>query len=693
MGMLLAAGALCWLVSDFIFLIAAPEGFVSVLLDVGWMAGAALLAAGCLRIPNSDAADADADAGIDEYRGQTGRAGVALAIAPLLVPGFIEWVAYSQGRDANPLPLLAATCVFVALAGARGVRLIRLRDHAQEDLASSERLYRALAANSSDAVLVLDADGFVTNDASKLAKLLGYPGERTRGYRAFDFLSTDDVDSRTLFDQSLLAPGVTLSGEARTTHANGADMWLSTRAVNLLDQPDVRGIVVNLHDITDRKLAEGELAHQAFHDSVTGLANRALFRDRVEHALSRRARTGADPAVIFFDLDGFKNVNDGLGHEAGDSLLREVALRILGVARSGDTVARLGGDEFAVLVEQSSRATVEAEAIAERVLQSLTTPVTLGEHDVTVSASIGIAHADADSTSTSLLRDADVAMYQAKTTGKARWVIYEPTMRAAAVQRLQLENELAHALERDQFKLVYQPVVELDNNQIVGFEALLRWEHPELGAVMPDQFIPIAEDNGMIIPIGGWVLRTACDNAARWLADHPGQLTIAVNLSARQLASAELFHHVQDALQNAGLDPSALVLEMTETALVHDPILAAARLHQLRTLGVRLAIDDFGTGYSSLSYLRQFPVDILKIDRSFINTITDRDKVPAIVRGLLDLARTLELETIAEGIETDDQLEQLRDQRCQLGQGYLFAKPLPLEQAEALLEKMSTPLR
>ena len=274
-------------------------------------------------------------------------------------------------------------------------------------------------------------------------------------------------------------------------------------------------------------------------------------------------------------------------------------------------------------------------------------------------------------------------MYQAKTTGKARWVLYEPTMRAAAVQRVQLENELTHALEKDQFKLVYQPVVELATNRIVGFEALLRWEHPELGAVMPDQFIPIAEDNGMIIPIGRWVLQTACRTAATWLRDRPGQLTMAVNLSARQLASAELFHHVHDALHTAGLDPSALVLEMTETALVQDATLAAARLHQLRTLGVRLAIDDFGTGYSSLSYLRQFPVDILKIDRSFINTITDRDTVPAIVRGLLDLARTLGLETIAEGIETDAQLGQLRDQNCELGQGYLFARPLPFERGRS----------
>jgi diguanylate cyclase (GGDEF)-like protein/PAS domain S-box-containing protein len=682
-ALLLASGVSCWLISDFCFLILFPEGWVASMLDVGWMVGAALLAAACWFTSAGAAGDVEA-----APRDEVGKVRVALAIAPLLVPGSIELAAYTQGHDANPVPLLVATVAFAGLAAARALRLLRLRDEAQLHLASSERLYRALAANSSDAVLVLDADGWIQNDAPNLATMAGHPGVSTAGHRALDFVSDSDLDSRNLFDQTLLSPGSVLSGEARIRRPDGSELWLSTRAVNLLGDPDVRGIIVNVHDITDRKQAEHELVHLAFHDSLTGLANRALFRDRVEHALNRRARSGLDPAVIYFDLDGFKNVNDGLGHEAGDNLLREVAARLQSIVRSGDTVARLGGDEFAILVEESHNVQTEAEAIADRALQALTIPVSTGGHHIKANASLGIAHADADSTASSLLRDADVAMYQAKTTGKARWVVYDPTMRASAVERVQLENDLANAVDNDQLRLVYQPVVELETNRVVGFEALVRWEHPELGTVMPDKFIPIAEDNGMIISIGQWVLEHACMTLAGWTARHHHDLTMAVNLSARQLASPHLASDVTHALQAANLPASALVLEMTETALVHDPMQAAAKLRELRTLGVRLAIDDFGTGYSSLSYLRQFPVDILKIDRSFINTITDRDQVPAIVRGLLDLGRTLQLETVAEGIESSAQLDQLRDQHCELGQGYLFARPLPADEAELLLESI-----
>ena len=451
-GLSMIAGVACWLFADFAWMAYDLSGLASDLAGIGWMLGAAFLAGACWHAPEGGgtAATSEHEAPLEHGVG-SGR--ILLAIAPLLVPGLIAIAAHIRGEDANPVPLFIGTVVFAGLAAARALRLLSLRGEAEARLASSERLYRALAANSSDAVVLLDADGVVVNDAPALAAMLGHPGMPTKGRRALDFVAGDDPGSRAMFDQSLLAPGVVLAGEAHFA-LPGVDLWLSTRAVNLLDDPDVRGIVVNLHDITDRKRAEDELVHQAFHDSLTGLANRALFRDRVDHALNRRARTGLDPAVIYLDLDGFKNVNDGLGHDAGDQLLREIARRLQHVVRSGDTVARLGGDEFAILLEESAHVQVEAEAIAERILQALTTPVTVDGHEVTISASLGIARADVDATGSSLLRDADVAMYQAKTTGKSGWVLFEPTMRTAAVERLQLENDMAQAIANDEFMLV-----------------------------------------------------------------------------------------------------------------------------------------------------------------------------------------------------------------------------------------------
>ena len=443
-------------------------------------------------------------------------------------------------------------------------------------------------------------------------------------------------------------------------------------------------MVINLRDITDRKQAEQELSFNAFHDSLTGLANRALFNDRLEHALTRTARTGLDVAVVYLDLDGFKMINDTRGHEAGDRVLREVAARLTSVVRSSDTVSRLGGDEFAILIEGSPGVLDEAETLAERVLQSLTVPFIVDLQHVVLSASIGIALGDIACNASSMMRDADIAMYRAKTTGKAKWALYEPGMRTAALERLELDSDLHHAVDRAQLRLAYQPIVALESNKLVGFEALLRWDHPALGVVEPDAFIPLAESNGTIVEIGRWVLDEACQTAARWRHAYPAaNLTMAVNLSARQIVTAELVEHVADALERSGLPPASLILELTEGVLVQDPNTAAQRLQELRTLGVRLAIDDFGTGYSSLSYLRQFPIDILKIDRSFTNTITDRSHPPAIVRGLLELAKTLEMETVAEGIELDVQLDSLRDQQCDYGQGFLFAKPL--EDADAAL--------
>jgi diguanylate cyclase (GGDEF)-like protein/PAS domain S-box-containing protein len=687
-GALLAAGAGCWLVSDFAYTLLAPSHSVSAWLDAGWMAGAALLAS-ALTLHRPAGHDSPA-ADVEENAVTRGR--VAVGMVPLLLPGALDVGAFvTGGADVNPIPLLVATAALAGLALARTIRLLRVADGARERVHASERYFRMLASNSSDAVFVADADGRIMRDSPNLAALVGYVGESTCGVDATRLVLPDDLDeAQAVFAKALRAPGEVFESEVRVRHASGAELWLATRTVSLLDDPDVRGVVINLQDITRRKRAEADLEHQAFHDALTGLANRALYRDRVEHALERNATTVFQPAVIYLDIDGFKMVNDSLGHDIGDDLLCEVARRLVGAVRAGDTVARLGGDEFAIVIERSNRPADEAAAVADRVLLALTEPIAAGDMQITISASVGIAIGEEDSTAASLLRNADIAMYSAKTGGKKQWVLYDPEMRAAAVERLQLEADLATALVDGQLRLAYQPIVNLESEEVVGFEALLRWDHPMLGTVRPDKFIPIAEENGSIVQIGRWVLETACRTAARWQRYAAGEtnLTMAVNVSARQLSSNNLVLDVADALAHSGLEPGSLVLEMTETVLVQDASVAAKRLHELRELGVRLAIDDFGTGYSSLSYLRQFPVDILKIDRSFINTIVDGNQVPAIVRGLLDLGRTLELETVAEGIEDDAQRDQLRGEHCDFGQGYLFARPLMLEDAEQLVTRL-----
>jgi diguanylate cyclase (GGDEF)-like protein/PAS domain S-box-containing protein len=569
--------------------------------------------------------------------------------------------------------------------GARSILFLRTREEAERRLRSSERYFMALAANSADAVIVLDELGIIVNESPQLAALIGRPGETIRGTAALTAVHPEDAHLAShVFARALAAPGSVFDLELRVGIDDGVHPWLAVRTVNLLDDPDVRGIVVNFHDITDRKQAEAELVHLAFHDSLTGLANRALFHDRVEHVVATGSMSRA--AILYLDLDGFKDVNDGLGHDAGDELLGQVGERLQQAARPGDTVARLGGDEFAILLEQASDPREAAVAVAGRILRALSEPVLVADGAIAVSASIGIAVPTPEATAASLLRDADVAMYEAKAAGRGRWVEYAPSMRTATLERLQLVQDLSTALADDQLRVVYQPVVNLRTGDIAGFEALLRWDHPTLGCIAPDRFIPLAEESGLITPIGRWVLDQACTAAVTWRRAHGRpHLTMAVNVSARQLASSDLVSHVEDALADSGLPAAALVIEMTESVLVEDPAAAAGRLRQLRRIGVRLAIDDFGTGYSSLSYLRQFPVDILKIDRSFVATLGELDDVPALVHGLVELGHTLDMELVAEGIETPPQLRYLREERCQLGQGFLFSPPLDAEAADALL--------
>ncbi len=613
-----------------------------------------------------------------------------MTLLPLLVPGAIDVWEFVHGTEVNPVPLFAATAVLVGLAFARATRLVKARNRQEAALERSTRFYAALAENSSDAVIVIDRQGRILNDAPNLAAMLGRAGASTVGIDALTLLGLPDRErARVALDRWWSTSGVVTDAEVSVTHTDGTDRWFGVRAANLSGDPAVAGMVINVREITDRKRAEEKLSHDAFHDSLTGLANRFLFHDRLEHALEHAAQAGGVVAIVYLDLDGFKVVNDSSGHEAGDRVLGEVAARLSVVTRNTDTVARLGGDEFAILVERPRRPVEQAETVAERILQLLSTPFVIDAQPVELSASIGIAVSDPSCTASSMLRDADVAMYKAKTTGKGRWVRYEPAMRTAALVRLELDRDLHHALDKEQFRLVYQPVVELRTNLVVGFEALIRWDHPTFGMIDPVAFIPIAESNDTIVAIGRWALAEACRTAVQWQHTYPNAaLSIAVNLSGRQIGTTDIVSDVATVLRESGFDPASLVLELTETVLVQDPETAAARLHELRALGVRIAVDDFGTGYSSLSYLRKFPIDILKIDRSFTETITSQTPTPALVRGLLELARTLHMQTIAEGIETTVQLDSLRNQGCDFGQGFLFAKPLSSVDAGTLVAQL-----
>ena len=678
-GGLLAIGITCWLGADLATLLIADPATISIWMDLGWMLGAAAMVGG-VRFGTRTVTD-----GWERSRHRMG-ARVLISLAPLLLPGIIDTWSFLHGDKTNPVPFLIATAALVLLAYLRSTRLVRARDAQEAALIQNKLYYQALAQNSADAVIVIDGEGRIKSDASQLEAMFGTVGN-VIGASVIELLDpTKRTSGSAALERVCSTHGQVHEFVYPMTHPDGGRRWFSVRAVNLLEDPMVAGIVVNVHDVTDRQRAEEELTHRAFHDSLTGLANRALFLDRVEHAVHRSARSGADVAVLYLDIDGFKTVNDSRGHEAGDHVLREIAQRLLATVRTGDTVARLGGDEFAILIEQDGLFGNDASAAAGRILEALKPPMQLDENCVVLSASIGITYGDADATASSMLRDADIAMYQSKSNGKSRWTVYDSGMRLAVLERLELETDLVSALQQRQFHLVYQPIIELITEEVVGFEALLRWHHPTKGVVQPDAFIPIAEDNGTIVPIGRWVLEEACRTAAEFQRCHPGRsLTMAVNLSTRQIATIDIVEHVALALEQSGFPAASLVLEMTESALVEDATLAAERLHQLRALGVRLAIDDFGTGYSSLSYLRQFPIDILKIDRSFVNSITDGEHIPAIIRGLLDLGKTLQLETVAEGIELGVQRDSLREQNCEFGQGFLFARPLSGAECEILL--------
>jgi diguanylate cyclase (GGDEF)-like protein len=443
----------------------------------------------------------------------------------------------------------------------------------------------------------------------------------------------------------------------------------------------VRGLALNFRDISERKALEEQLRRMAFHDPLTLLANRTLFKDRVQHALTLAHRGHAPVAVLFLDLDNFKTINDSLGHEAGDRLLQAVAHRIAMHTRASDTVARLGGDEFAVLLERIV-VPVEAQRVAESLIETLQAPFTLSGMEARVSASIGLAYSSASAGAESLLANADIAMYHAKAAGKNRYAVFEARMQDVLHERLRLEADMSRALPEQEFFLEYQPIIDLGTGSLLGVEALLRWRHPALGVLMPAQFVPVAEECGQIFKIGRWVLAEACRALMHWRGCVAGGkgLRVAVNISGRHLQHGDLFQDVADALVTSGLEPPNLVIELTESTIMYNTDANLQRLQQLKALGVRLALDDFGTGYSSLAYLHRFPIDILKIDRSFISRLTNSDNGPELARAVITLGETLGLDIVAEGIELEQQVTSLLELRCVAGQGFLFGQAGSLEE-------------
>jgi diguanylate cyclase (GGDEF)-like protein/PAS domain S-box-containing protein len=572
------------------------------------------------------------------------------------------------------------------------------RKQAEARLRESEERYALATRGANDGLWDWDLRSNEIYYSPRWKEIFGCPEDEIRNSpdEWFDRVHNEDLP-HVKAQVATHLDGLTdyFNSEHRMTHKDGTSRWVHCRGLAVRDTAGVAyRMAGSVSDITARKRAEEQLVHDAFHDSLTGLPNRALFLDRLGRSLERAKRSEQEGfAVLYLDLDRFKVVNDSLGHSVGDELLIESARRLEVCVRSVDTVARLGGDEFVILLESIADAQ-EAVMVTDRILSEFALPFNVRGNRVFNSASIGVVERVREyKEPENILRDADIAMYRAKSLGKARYEIFTPTMRDNALGRMELEKDLRAAIERKEFRIQYQPILSLEANLLTGFEALLRWQHPRRGLIMPLEFIPVAEETGLIIPLGQWVLREACRQIRVWQLqfrkDPP--LSVNVNLSAKQFAQPELVTEISRILQETGLDPSTLGIEVTESVLVEDPEAIRPRLTQLRELGVSVQIDDFGTGYSSLSYLQYLPIDTLKIDRAFVGKErgdgNSKGNGADIVRTIVSLAHDLGLKVTAEGIETTDQLAWLVGLGCEFGQGYLLAKPLDREAAVALIAK------
>ncbi|SEK18789.1 PAS domain S-box-containing protein/diguanylate cyclase (GGDEF) domain-containing protein [Blastococcus sp. DSM 46786] len=548
--------------------------------------------------------------------------------------------------------------------------------------------FRALVRNASDVITVVDPSGTVTYQTPSVGWVLGYPPGTLIGTDIHDLVHPEDA--RTFRDQlASVVRGAppTSSPAVRMRHRNGSWRWTETVVNDLRDDPAVTGIVLTTRDVSDRRELEEQLRTQAFYDPLTGLPNRALFMERLRAAEELEHDTGTPAAVLFLDLDNLKAVNDTLGHDGGDALLEVVAQRIGACLRPGDTLARLAGDEFAVLLGGPQSGEM-APRVAERILAALREPVLVVDRMVRAGLSIGLATTTTAGVSgIGLLRAADIAMYVAKTSGKGRCEVFQPSHHADHLDRERLQADLYQALERQELVLHYQPIVDLTPRRVTGYEALVRWEHPTRGMVPPVQFITLAEDSGLIVPIGRWILREATRQAAAWQQSDGRGPRMSVNVSVRQFQHPDLVDDVTEALRASGLAPDRLTLEITESLFAEDTAGTTQKLEALKALGIRLALDDFGTGYSSLSYLRRFPIDVLKIDKSFVHGIATCSEDRAVIGAIVALGQILDLVLVAEGIETADELAALEQLGVQYGQGYHLGRPAPPQHASPGAER------
>jgi diguanylate cyclase (GGDEF)-like protein/PAS domain S-box-containing protein len=691
---LLGGGLVAIAVADsgFVYLTASGSYSSGALIDAGWFLGylLVLLAA---RKPEADPVRQEEEAaGVD-------RMGMYLPYLAVLGSLAVSTVAQVQQGILDYFASWTRSFIIIALVGRQVLSLLEnssLARHLESrviertaELRASEQRFQALVQHSSEAVILVDADGKVEYVSESMTRVFGYSEAHLLGRRLTQILDSDaGARLREGLAEVAERPYGVLELELPLHHRDGHQCTVQFTVTNLLDNPSVGGLVLNTRDISERRQLEDQLVHQAFHDSLTSLANRALFKDRVDHALARTKRQTPSVAVLFLDLDGFKEVNDSLGHAAGDRLLIQVGERLAASVRPSDTVARFGGDEFAVLVEDASD-DIDVIQVAERVLEGLRQPFEVNGRELHVRGSMGIARMESDVDGADhLLRNADLAMYRAKAAGRGGFERYDPEMHTELVQRVQLEADLRRALEAGELFLLYQPTFDLASGQLVGAEALARWQHPTRGLVLPTEFIPLAEASGLIRPLGAWVLREACRQAAEWqrtTAQRDKPMALNINLSGRQLQYPEVVDDVAAALAESGLPPDSLVLEMTESVLMDDSENVLDILRRIKELGARLAIDDFGTGYSSLSYLHRFPVDMLKIDRSFVERLSHASDNAELARTIVRLGQSLQLVTVAEGVEDSAQFLALRRMGCDVGQGFYFGRPMESEEISHLL--------